>query len=250
VSKEDVIGVLTAIEIWFGRDEAVERQCWYDDLQTIRARLSILPGAGGEVLEPTGMDRVPRLKVFWDTARYPLDGLGLRQRLMDGEPRIMLDDNSAADAAIAIDPFQLQPGEAATVGEAIAKTLAATHNAERPASPPPAATVAGAWDLQIDFMKGARRHRLDLEQSGAALSGRQQSDLFAGPVAGRLAADRVEFHFDGRYEGARIMYRFDGAVADGAMSGRVTLGAASDTSPGPVNLAQFGTGEWRAERVA
>jgi D-glucosaminate-6-phosphate ammonia-lyase len=249
VSKEDVIGVLKAVEIWFdGRDEAVERQRWYDDLETIRSRVATV--GGGEILEPTGMDRVPRLKVSWDAARYPLDGLSLRQRLAEGAPRIMLDDNSATGNSIAIDPFQLQPGEAAAVGEAIRTALAATHNAEPAASPQPVAEIAGTWDLQVDFLKGARRHRLEFRQRGAELSGHQSSDQFAGPVEGRLAADKVAFFFDGHFEGARIMYHFEGAVADGTMSGRVSLGAASDTSPGPVNLSQFGAGEWRASRLA
>ena len=66
--------------------------------------------------------RRPRAAVedLWDRAQYPIDGLGLRQRVLDGEPRIMLDDNSATENAIAVDPFQLQPGEAEQVGDAIA----------------------------------------------------------------------------------------------------------------------------------
>ena len=38
VSKEDMIGVLTAVEYWFEeRDENAELQRWYDDLQEIAA---------------------------------------------------------------------------------------------------------------------------------------------------------------------------------------------------------------------
>ncbi len=66
--------------------------------------------------------------ISWDRWHYPIDGLGLRQRVLDGEPRIMLDDNSATEDGIAIDPFQLQPGEAAQVGEAIAAALREAAN--------------------------------------------------------------------------------------------------------------------------
>src|SRR3974377_2468021 len=121
VSKEDVIGVLAALEYWFEeRDQTAERQKWYDDLAVIAERVLRMPGARGEVIEPAGVDRVPRLRVSWDRWQYPLDGLALRQHVLDGEPRIMLDDNSAAENSIAIDPFQLQPGEAVQVGNAIA----------------------------------------------------------------------------------------------------------------------------------
>jgi L-seryl-tRNA(Ser) seleniumtransferase len=250
VSKEDIVGVLTALDYWFGeRDEAAERQRWYDDLDTIRSRVARLAGAGGEIVEPGGQDRVPRLRVFWDADRYPLDGLGLRRRLLDGEPRIMLDDNSAAENSLAVDPFQLQPGEAATVGDAIARALGGVGRTADVA-PAPAVSIAGDWELRVDFLKGARLHRVTIEQQGAALTGRQSSAQFEGPVAGHVAADRIVFHFDGRFEGSRIMYRFDGTVANGHMAGTVALGAATDTSPGPVNLSQFGTGQWQARRVA
>jgi hypothetical protein len=53
-----------------------------------------------------------------------------------------------------------------------------------------------------------------------------------------------------RYEGSTICYRLDGEIADQRMSGTVVLGSASDHHRGPVNLAQFGSGEWQALRRA
>src|SRR3954447_9229062 len=74
VSKEDIIGVLTAVEHWFeDRDHAAERQRWYDDLEVIAERVGALHGAGGELIEPSGVDRVPHLRVFWDRWQYPLE---------------------------------------------------------------------------------------------------------------------------------------------------------------------------------
>jgi L-seryl-tRNA(Ser) seleniumtransferase len=52
VSKEDVIGVLTALEYWFEeRDHGAERQKWYDDLAVVTERVGRVPGAHGEVIE-------------------------------------------------------------------------------------------------------------------------------------------------------------------------------------------------------
>jgi hypothetical protein len=251
VSKEDVIGVLAALEYWFGeRDSAAEAKRWLDDLEVIAGRVARRPGAKGEILPPSGVDRVPRLRVEWDRARYPLDGLQLRERLLAGEPRVMLDDNSATENTIAIDPFQLQPGEAAAVGEAIAAALDAARGPQ-PAQPElPPAELAGEWDLLVRFLHGSRQHRLTIEQHGHRLSGRQRSPQFEGPLEGMLDGVRVRFAFRGRYEGSNISYRFEGGVADGRMQGRVALGAASDTSPGIVNRSQFGDGEWQAQRVA
>ncbi len=251
VSKEDIVGVLAALEVWFGeRDEAAERKRWDDDCATIARRVAQIPGVTSEIVAPAGVDRVPRLKIVWDRDKYPLDGLALRQRALDGQPRVMLDDNSATENSIAVDPFQLQPGEAEQVGDAVVAALLVSAQAERVPAHAPSLTIAGNWELRVEFLQGARTHRLALEQNGAVVAGQQKSAQFDGPVTGSLDADMVQFSFEQNYEGSRMSYRFEGRLKDGAMEGRVLLGAASAQNAGIVNRTQFGAGEWRAKRVA
>src|ERR1700674_2886155 len=51
VSKEDIIGVITALEYWFeARDPAVERRKGGGDLTTITDRLAQLDGVGSEII--------------------------------------------------------------------------------------------------------------------------------------------------------------------------------------------------------
>jgi uncharacterized pyridoxal phosphate-dependent enzyme len=251
VSKEDIIGVITALEYWFEeRDTAAERQKWYDDCAAVAERAARLGGVHGEILEPEGVDRVPRVKIVWDRTRYPLDGLTLRQRVLDGEPRVMLDDNSATENSIAVDPFQLQPGEAAQVGDAVAAVLRQAMRAKAPAARASTIAIAGDWELRLDFLHGNRIHRLALEQRGSELAGHQRSAQFDGPVSGALDGDLVRFSFGGRYEASNLSYRFEGRVSDGTMAGTVELGAASDQNAGIVNRSQFGSGAWQARRLA
>jgi L-seryl-tRNA(Ser) seleniumtransferase len=250
VSKEDIIGVITALEYWFEeRDTAAERQKWHDECAAIAERVARLDRVRGEIVEPEGVDRVPRVKIVWDRARFPLDGLMLRQRALEGEPRVMLDDNSATENSIAVDPFQLQPGEAVEVADAVVAVLrTAMRTGPRPARPP-AIAIAGDWELRLDFLHGNGIHRLALEQHGSELAGHQRSAQFEGPVSGALDGDTVRFSFGGRYDASNLSYRFEGRISDGAMAGTVELGAASDTSNGIVNRSQFGSGEWQARRV-
>jgi uncharacterized pyridoxal phosphate-dependent enzyme len=250
VSKEDIIGVLTAVEHWFEeRDHAGERQKRYDDLQVIAERIGALHGVGGEIIEPSGVDRVPRLRVYWDRWQYPLEGLALRERVLDGEPRIMLDDNSAAENSIEIDPFQLQPGEAAQVGDAIAAVLREASGDVPAKARPPATEIAGNWELRVEFLQGSRTHWLSIEQQGPELAGHQRSAHFEGPVNGWLSGDAIQLSFTSRFEGSTICYFLDGEVRDGGMSGSAVLGAASDEHHGILNRSQFGAGRWQASRV-
>jgi len=249
VSKEDVIGVLTAVEYWMNRrDETVELRRWIDDLQEIARQIATVPGVTSEVIEPKGVVHVPLLRVKWDG--IALDGLALRQRLLDGTPRIMLDDTSAKANSINIDPFQFSPGEAAQVGKAIANTLAAAHNLQPATEATASADVSGEWDVRVQFLHGERKHRLKLRQSGNQLAGSQQSEQFESNVIGKLAERHVHMEFETRHEGSAIAYRFEGTIADGKMQGDVFLGSATDNHRGPVNLSQFGTGQWRASRAA
>ncbi len=250
VSKEDVIGCLAAVEYWFEtRDAAAELRRWRADVQTVAERLARVSDAVTEVIEPEGVEKVPKLRVLWDAKRIPIDGDGLRKRLLDGTPRIMIDDTATTADTIVIDPFALQPGEAEAVGVAIA--LALTHAAREAHSvePPVASEIAGEWELRVKFLRGERAHRLRIEQRGSELSGQQHSADFDSPIVGRLTPEGVDFSFDYRYEGSRISYRFLGEASGRTMKGTVVLGAVTDFHQGSVNLAQFGKGDWQASRV-
>lgn len=250
VSKEDVIGVLAALEFWFGeRDPAAERQRWYGDLEILAGLVRRLPGVTVEIADPTGVDRVPRLLLSWERARYLIDGLGLRQKLLDGEPRVMLDDNSATENAIAIDPFNLEPGEAAMVGAAVAGALRGLARGMPEAAAAAARDVAGKWRVEVAFLQGRRVHEVTLQQQETRLSGHQRSEQFAGPVEGEIRGEEVRFAFDGHYEGTRISFRFSGQAEAEAMRGEVALGAAGPQNQGIVNLGQFGRGTWQAQKT-
>jgi L-seryl-tRNA(Ser) seleniumtransferase len=247
VSKEDIIGVLTALEYWLEiRDEAAEQHRWSSDLQEIARHLAVVPGVHTEVIEPAGVVRVPALRVIWDA--IALDGFGLRQRLLEGTPRIMIDDTSATANSVILDPFQFQPGEAAQVGRAIAAALNDARAMQRAPEVSAATNLSGSWDVHVQFLHGERQHRLRLQQQGNQLKGSQESEQFASQVIGRLSGAGVHMEFETRHEGSAIAYRFEGTVENGRMQGEVFLGSASDSHRGPVNLSQFGKGQWQASR--
>src|SRR5262249_27679549 len=172
-------------------------------------------------IEPAGVEKVPKLRIHWDAKKIAIDGDGLCRRLLEGTPRIMLDDTSATADAVVIDPFALQPGEAEAVGVAIALALTQASR-EKPEAPTPVtAEIAGEWDLRVKFLRGERAHRLLIEQRGSEISGHQHSPDFDSPVVGRLTPEGIDFSFDYRYEGSRISYRFLGAADGRTMRGTV-----------------------------
>lgn len=249
VSKEDVIGVLAALEVWFEeRDPATELRRWNDDLNQIASNLR-LPGVTTRVIEPKGVVLVPRLEVSWD-APHALTGEDLRLRLLQNDPRIMLDDMSTGANSVQIDPFGLQPGEAQQVGEAIARALQQpTQRGTEPARPP-AFDLSGKWRVTVRFLHGDRVHDLSLHQDGTRLTGEQNSDGFAGPVTGEITGQTVSLTMRARYEGSTISFHLTGEATGNSMHGQAVLGSMTDHHQGPINLGQFGNAAWEAVRAA
>ena len=249
VSKEDIIGVVTALEYWIEeRDHPGERKQWQAYLDTIAKKVSAVDGVTTKMRAPAGGVKVPRLIISWDRGKIALGGVELRQRLLDGEPRIMLDDMEATDHSVVVDPFNMVKGEAEQVGDAIARALTAKP-VDAPA-PAPSAKVAGSWDVTFDFGDGPATHRLELTQSGASVGGRHKTRYFDSDVSGTVAGDHVTISALHRYEGCRLGYRFEGTAAGGTISGEVVLGTGGEAHQGPVNLAQYGKTTFTAKRVA
>ena len=191
-----------------------------------------------EFVQPSGTTLVPRLTVRWNSDRYAIDGVALRQLLLEGTPRIMLDDRWAVGNEVGIDPFNFEPGEATAVAPRPAGALAGVGRPAVAAASAAAVNLAGEWEVSVRFLRGVRSHRLRLRQSGGELAGDQQSDGFAGAVSGSVEADRVRLRFNTKIEGTTIVYLFEGQAHAGGMAGTVQFGSANDTNTGVVNRRQ------------
>ena len=63
VGKEDVIGVLTALELWFARDLEATLRAWHDDLAIIARLVDAVEGCSSRLLPPDAGDEQPQLKL-------------------------------------------------------------------------------------------------------------------------------------------------------------------------------------------
>jgi L-seryl-tRNA(Ser) seleniumtransferase len=248
VGKEDVIGVLTALELWFERDRAAAFDAWRCDLETIAALVGAVPGCGAELLPPDDGDDQPQLRLSWSREKVGIDGMELRRQLLEGTPRIMLDDVSAKDGSIVLEPFSLQPGEAEIVGRAIAAALGSATVSDK-ASPTPAADLGGDWMLEIGLLRWPRQHRVRIEQDGDSLRGMQRADDISGPLSGRVTGNAVHLVFEAMHEGAIMTFNFHGTLSGNALAGLVQLGSTTPGTRGVVSYTQYGSAPWRAVRA-
>ena len=237
VGKEEIMGMLAAVEMWVKRDHKAEWKQWEDRLDHIATSVKKVNGVSTSVRQPNeGLsNRTPSLQITWDSAKLGITGTDISKILLDTEPRIVL--ASANTGSVSVVPYQMSPGDEKVVAERLFALL--SKPPQRPALPaPPEGTpgnVAGQWELKMEFVRGSVSHTLMLEQDGTKLMGTHHGEFASGDLNGMVAANTVRFQSSYPTEGTRVSYQFTGSVEGGKMSGTVGLG-------------EYGEAKWTAER--
>ena len=247
VGKEDIVGMLAAVEMWVRRDHQAEWATWASWLDQIARGVAGLPSLTSEVLQPAGLsNRSPRLVIHWDSDRLGITGEELERHLWKGDPRIALGGSTgnrrtAGESTVTIMPWQMQPGDAEVVAGVLRHVLSEPPRFEQPQPPAgEAAKLAGQWDLHLDFVLGSAEHRLFFEQQAADLTGSHAGEMTSGDLSGWIEGRDVHFKSVHRYEGSQFGFEFHGQVEREA--------GPSQTMAGEVDLGEYGGAHWSARR--
>jgi L-seryl-tRNA(Ser) seleniumtransferase len=240
--KEDIMGMLAAVEMWVRRDHEAEWKQWEAWLSEISRSVEKVPGVTTEVHEPRGLsNRSPRLTIRWDTEKLGIAGEEVERHLFNNDPRIVLASGSGnwrdkGESTVGIMPWQMQPGDAPVVAATLARVLSKPPQISRPVkSTAPTADVAGQWDLTIEFVLGSAQHTLFFDQEGESLAGLHTGEVTSGDLGGLAEGDEVRFRSSHPYEGTRFSFDFHGKVNGDSMAGDVDLG-------------EYGPARWSAKR--
>ena len=229
VGKEEIMGMLAAVEAWVKRDHDAEWKEWEGWLETIRQRAAAVPTVRSDITQPRGPSNVaPTLRVSWNASKVGLTGGQLAAALDAGTPRITLTGsdsvNAQGETSFSINPYMMMPGDADVVARRIHEVLTNPPKAAPPDDSAASVEVSGRWDADLEFDRGRARHTVYLEQSGERLVGTHQGEFLSGDVRGTVNGSRVRFRSSHRYEGNSIGYGFDGTLTGGVLSGTVDLG--------------------------
>lgn len=244
VGKEEIMGMLAAVELWYRRDHAAEWNTWESWLGQVADRVEKVVGVTTEVLQPRGLSNyAPRLEVRWDGDRLGISGQDVYDLLLEGTPRIILARSRGSfqekmdKSAVEIMPYMMHPGDATTVAQHLYDVLSHPPRLDR--TPPhgaETARVAGRWKVTLDFAAGRAHHWLFLEQKEKELVGTHQGRTLSGTLEGRVAGNRVEFRSSQTYEGTRLRFHFQGELDGESLKGTVDLG-------------EYGKARWTAYRL-
>jgi L-seryl-tRNA(Ser) seleniumtransferase len=149
VGKEEMIGLLTAIETWLNTDSKKLYEEWNSRVERIQKLVDTVPGVQTEIYIPDDGNRYPTLRVSWDQEAW---GFGIKdcvQKLREGDPVIEvlgIDNPSLVSAVregvdkpkpnakeikkqnhIELVSMTIQPGEEMIVGDRLRSILGAAR---------------------------------------------------------------------------------------------------------------------------
>ena len=108
-SKEEVMGLLAAVEMWVERDHEAEWREWERRLDVIGDAVHDLDAVRLERNRHTGRSNVaPELVVSWHTQALGIDGAGVAEALSSGEPRIEVFHGGDS---VRFNPYMMEDGE-------------------------------------------------------------------------------------------------------------------------------------------
>jgi L-seryl-tRNA(Ser) seleniumtransferase len=145
VGKEEIVGLLAAVELYFQRDHQAERQAWHDMLQRVADHLHGVPTVATEFIPNQDYSHSPRLSVQWDEQRLNLTVDQMVDRLRAGTPSIEASNMAHFRPpwkGLGIFPYNLQDGEEMIIARRVRAILldAARTNRSRLGAKPQAAT--------------------------------------------------------------------------------------------------------------
>jgi D-glucosaminate-6-phosphate ammonia-lyase len=120
VNKEEMLGMLAALELYLEKDHAKERREFDKRADTIRGGAAAVPGVTAEVFVPEVANHVPHVRVSWDAAAKGLTPADVVKALREGEPSI---GTRSEGPALVIGVWMMQPGEEKIVARRLRQVL-------------------------------------------------------------------------------------------------------------------------------
>ncbi|MFA6112000.1 MAG: aminotransferase class V-fold PLP-dependent enzyme [Candidatus Latescibacterota bacterium] len=226
IGKEEIMGMLAAVEAWTTRDHAAEWRVWLSWLETIAKRVARVKSVTTQVLEPGGLsNRAPMLIVRWDAAALRLTGEEVAEDFARNKPRIAVGSrDDQGQAAITIAPNQMRPGQDQVVADRIHRILTAKRSPRPTRLKAAAADLSGQWDLVVRYPSSTSRHHLSLQQDGNWIEGLHQSDFSTQEIAGTVEGTLVKLRSDLHRPGNWVPFLFSGKASGDTISGTIHLG--------------------------
>jgi len=120
VNKEEVLGMLAALELYLQKDHAEEWKLWESQIQLISDSATSVAGVKTEIHVPPYANHVPSLRIHWDESKVKISADEVRKQLREGHPSIQ----TVGDAkTVGMTTWMMVPGQERIVAKRIKEIL-------------------------------------------------------------------------------------------------------------------------------
>ena len=120
VNKEEMLGMLVALERYLATDHAQEQREFERRAETIRAAAAAIPGVTAEVFVPEVANHVPHVRISWAAGARNMIAADVVKMLRDGEPSI---GTRAEGNALIVGVWMMRAGEDRIVARRLRQVL-------------------------------------------------------------------------------------------------------------------------------
>lgn len=252
VGREEMMGMLAAVEAWVDVDHEAEWEMWLSWLDHIASQVSEIDGVRTSLEEPPheeGPDgyemaisnHSPVLHILWDPNKLHVTGEELAETLARTKPRIVVGsghEDEEGVTSINITAWMMQPDDDKIVADRISELLTKDRPPRSMEMSAPAASLTGRWNVEVEFYSSKSEHTFFIEkQDENWLEGSHKGDVYLRDMAGTIEGTEVKLLSEESRPGDHLDYIFTG-----------TLSEDGDTIEGEVYLGEYLNATFTATR--
>jgi len=122
VGKEEIIGMVKAIELYLNEDHDALNKLWQGRLDYIAGELAKIPGVKTSFYVPDIANHVPHMQITWDPSKITLDPQQASKLLRASKPSIVMGVGEE-NPVLGMNSFMLQDGEEKIVAEQLLRII-------------------------------------------------------------------------------------------------------------------------------
>ena len=120
VNKEEILGMLVALEIYLAKDHEQEWEMWEQQVKHIQDAANSVKGVTTEVFLPEIANEVPTLRIDWDHEKFDVKPQKVREKLKLGHPSIL---TWPTDETLQVTTWMMEPGQERVVAHRVKQVL-------------------------------------------------------------------------------------------------------------------------------
>jgi L-seryl-tRNA(Ser) seleniumtransferase len=120
VNKEEMLGMLAAVELYLKRDHERERREFEKRAEAIQKSAASVASVTAEVFVPEVANHVPHIRISWDAASKGITANEVVTALREGEPSIAI---RSEDDTLVVGVWMMRPGEESVVARRLRQVL-------------------------------------------------------------------------------------------------------------------------------